>query len=222
MIFQQDLAELIIAGRKTVTRRPVNDENPRSPWWKEQTTYKVGQEFTINPGRGVYRLGTAEITTPPWQEELGDISEYQANLEGCSSRSDFFDLIKRIHGKLDREEQVWVLPFRLTSVTNSALVDEQLDLGGARLVILAPSFLTCREIADNWRANRDDRSLRDVHYCASPSGTQGLLITPETRVIQVGPDHMIRDYFDKVRVLQHSAAKIRQPLQIVRVTEDDR
>jgi hypothetical protein len=33
--FQRELAEKVMAGEKTVTRRLVSD-NPRSPWWRER------------------------------------------------------------------------------------------------------------------------------------------------------------------------------------------
>ncbi len=60
MNFKPELADAVMARRKTVTRRKVS-ENPRSPWWRERCAYRVGQDVAICPGRGKHAIGRARI-----------------------------------------------------------------------------------------------------------------------------------------------------------------
>ena len=111
MIFRRELAELILAGEKTATRRRQN-ENPRSPWFKERCAYKVGQVFTINPGRGVKRIGEARATAV-YAAPLSAVTAPEARQEGFRSVLAFRDAWVGIHGSLDLSEVVWVVGFEL-------------------------------------------------------------------------------------------------------------
>jgi hypothetical protein len=51
MNFRPELAEKVMAGEKTVTRRLVSD-NPRSPWYVGGCSLNVGQDYAVCPGRG--------------------------------------------------------------------------------------------------------------------------------------------------------------------------
>lgn len=73
MNFAPDLAEKILAGEKTVTRRMPSD-NPRSPWWREKCAFEVGREYAICPGRGKNAVGRMRIKSVRL-ERLGCIEE---------------------------------------------------------------------------------------------------------------------------------------------------
>ncbi len=62
MNFRPELAEAVMAGRKTATRRLVSD-NPRSPWWREKCVYRVGQVVAVCPGRGRRQIGRARVSS---------------------------------------------------------------------------------------------------------------------------------------------------------------
>lgn len=70
MIFRPELADAVMGGRKTVTRR-LCSENPRSPWWVGGCSYDVGQVFTVNPGRGKVNIGSARVVDVE-RQRLGD------------------------------------------------------------------------------------------------------------------------------------------------------
>lgn len=111
MIFKEDLAEKILAGEKTATRRCLSD-NPRSPWWREKCAYTVGQVFTINPGRGVRRVGEARVTRVYKQPPLY-VSGDQARTEGFATSIEFLDVFQKINPGIDVTESVWVVEFEL-------------------------------------------------------------------------------------------------------------
>ncbi len=110
MIFKQELAQKILRGEKTATRRVMSD-NPRSPWWKEKCAYEVGQVFTINPGRGVTRIGEARVTAI-YEQRLFDMGPEAARQEGFESLPEFQAAWRSINGGFFNEE-VWVIEFEL-------------------------------------------------------------------------------------------------------------
>jgi hypothetical protein len=111
MIFQPDLAEKVMAGEKTVTRRLCSD-NQRSPWWREECAYKVGQVFTVNPGRGKRNIGKARVTNVR-REFLVDISNHEAREEGFENVPDFMAAWKRINGTVEGNVRVWRVAFEV-------------------------------------------------------------------------------------------------------------
>jgi hypothetical protein len=113
MIFREDLAKAIMRGKKTATRRRLSD-NPRSPWWKEKCAYKVGQVFTINPGRGVTNIGRARVTAV-YKQRLFDMTETAAWKEGFDSLVAFRIAWRSINGGFFNEE-VWAVEFEPVEV----------------------------------------------------------------------------------------------------------
>lgn len=111
-MFKEQLAKKVVAGTKTQTRRRLNREKQRSPWWVWECSYRKGQVFAVNPGRGVPSIGKAILTEKPRKERLGDITEADARAEGFGSRSHFFMAWGSINKKIDHDEIVWVLTFR--------------------------------------------------------------------------------------------------------------
>lgn len=117
MLFRKELAEKIIAGQKTATRRLPKD-NPRSPWWWKECRYKVGGRFPVmcnfnEPARAY------AIVTRVALERLGDITREQAAEEGLPSFGNtlsvplFEQIWERINGEFDPEQWVWVVEFKL-------------------------------------------------------------------------------------------------------------
>ena len=111
MIFRPELAQLILDGKKTATRRRTSD-NPRSPWSSERCGYKLGQRFAINPGRGVARVGDVTATCV-YPQPLRLMQEEDAHKEGFESLEDFKAAWKAINGTFDPREWVWVVEFEL-------------------------------------------------------------------------------------------------------------
>lgn len=110
MIFKQELAEKILRGEKTATRRQMSD-NPRSPWYREKCAYKVGQVFTVNPGRGVKNVGSAKVTAV-YKQRLFDMGAEAARQEGFESLPAFQAAWRSINGGFFNE-MVWVIEFEL-------------------------------------------------------------------------------------------------------------
>jgi hypothetical protein len=111
MIFRRELAEKVMRGEKTVTRRAVSD-NPRSPWWKERCRYSVGKVFTVNPGRAVPRIGEARVIACD-QQDLGELSDAQARAEGCTSAQDFRETWVAINKRYETDARVWRVEFEV-------------------------------------------------------------------------------------------------------------
>lgn len=115
MIFKPELAAKIVAGEKTATRRRLS-ENPRSPWFVDRCRYSVGQEFTVNPGRGVRRACSAAVTAV-YKQRLGEMRPRDAELEGFEflhgGDGSFHEAWGGINGEVDPDEEVWVVEFVL-------------------------------------------------------------------------------------------------------------
>lgn len=109
MIFKPELAEKVIAGEKTVTRRLCSD-NPRSPWWSERCTYQPGKVFTVNPGRGVERIGEARVVKCE-RENLGYLTDAEARAEGFENEAAFTAAFEAINGEYLPWAMVWRVEF---------------------------------------------------------------------------------------------------------------
>ena len=114
MIFHKDLAEKVLRGEKTATRRRMSD-NPNSPWYRGGCRYKVGQVFAVQPGRGKTRIGEARVTAV-FAGRLGGVNSGDAREEGFDSLLAFREAWARINGSYDTAEFVWVIEFELVEV----------------------------------------------------------------------------------------------------------
>lgn len=82
MIFHPELAQAIVDGRKTVTRRPVKGDEP--------CRYKVGRTYAVQTGRGkkaVARILVLSVTREP----AGAITTNEAIREGFRDPVGFAD-----------------------------------------------------------------------------------------------------------------------------------
>lgn len=118
MIFKPELAEKIMRGEKTATRRRMKF-NSRSPWYYERCAYKIDQVFAIQPGRGIERIGDARVTAV-YTQPLGHMTEEDARKEGFpgaapdESPGEQFDTAwEEINGDYFANEAVWVIEFEL-------------------------------------------------------------------------------------------------------------
>jgi hypothetical protein len=110
MNFRPELAEKVMAGEKTVTRRLVSD-NPRSPWYVGGCSLNVGQDYAVCPGRGKDAIGRA-VVTDVRLEPLGEIGDGEARREGFVSQREFDDAWVAINGRWDPTAQVWRVGLR--------------------------------------------------------------------------------------------------------------
>jgi hypothetical protein len=122
-MFTEPLAAKIIKGEKTATRRVLSDKL-RSPWFRERCAYSVGQEFTVNPGRGVTRVCSAAVTAV-YKQSLGEMGRLDAEKEGFEflygpGLDSFHEAWGGIHREVDPDEEVWVIEFVLIPETVGA------------------------------------------------------------------------------------------------------
>lgn len=109
MIFRPDLAEKVLAGTKTVTRRLMS-ENPRSPWWSETCGYKVDRWYAVQPGRGKRRVGMLWVQDVR-RDQLGFLMPVAALEEGFASPALFEEAWAAINGGYDPFVFVWRIEF---------------------------------------------------------------------------------------------------------------
>jgi hypothetical protein len=113
MIFQPELARLVLEGRKTVTRR-LCSENPRSPWWRERCVYVEGKVFAVQPGRGKPSIGRARVVSCR-KELLGLLTHEDAEQEGFADISEFMGAWRAINGRYLTHAMVWRIEFEVCS-----------------------------------------------------------------------------------------------------------
>lgn len=110
MNFRPELAQAVINGRKTVTRRLVSD-NPRSPYSLERAPKMVGKRIAICPGRGKHNIGFATVASVK-RETFNPMGMARKHLrpevrrEGFSSWNDFLSAWLSLHGNADPVD-VW-------------------------------------------------------------------------------------------------------------------
>jgi uncharacterized protein YhfF len=111
MNFRPELAEKIMAGEKTVTRRLMSP-NPRSPWFDGGCSLKVGQTYAVCPGRGKNAIGRVRIVAV-MSEPLGHLIEREAVAEGFDDVEDFIEAWTEINGRYDPDAIVWRVSFEV-------------------------------------------------------------------------------------------------------------
>lgn len=114
MNFQPDLVVAILDGRKTVTRRMAS-ENPRSPWYEAQCSYRPGREYALCPGRGKTAMGRIRIKHVQLVQ-LGSLTDEEARREGFSSAVAFSLTWARMHRGYSNQDWVWRVEFELVPV----------------------------------------------------------------------------------------------------------
>lgn len=124
MNFQPELAQAVMGGGKTVTRR-LCSENLRSPWSAWGCGLKVGSDYAVCPGRGKTAIGRVRVTSVR-REALGRLSAEEARREGFFSVQSFEQAWATINGSYDPDVQVWRVEFEV--------VEPDADRAGRRAV----------------------------------------------------------------------------------------
>lgn len=119
MNFRPELAQAVMGGMKTVTRRLVSD-NPRSPWYAERCSLKVDHTYAVCPGRGKNAIGRVRIVAV-MSEPLGHLSESEARREGFFTVEAFEEAWKSINGSYDPKQVVWRVVFEVVPEADYAL-----------------------------------------------------------------------------------------------------
>jgi hypothetical protein len=118
VIFKPEMVEKILAGEKTVTRRPVK-ESPRfsggigGPRWLP-CKYEVGKDYAVQPGRGqkaVARIRILDVS----RSHVGAIGDADAECEGFEDRNDFRAYWRILYGHWDALQLVDRIEFQLLS-----------------------------------------------------------------------------------------------------------
>ncbi len=115
MNFQPQLAQLVMAGQKSVTRRIANG-NPRSPWSADGCKLKIGADYAVCPGRGKPAIGRARVLSVALVR-LGHLSTEEARREGFDSPAAFEAAFARINGRYDPDAMVWRVEVERVTVT---------------------------------------------------------------------------------------------------------
>lgn len=112
MNFRPELAQAILDGKKTVTRRLPSD-NPRSPWWREGCSLRVNRLYAVCPGRGKNAVGRVVVTDVRMEPLHGVMAEGEPEKEGFASYEDFRTAWCEINGAIYLGEYVWRVEFVL-------------------------------------------------------------------------------------------------------------
>lgn len=124
MIFQREMVEKILAGEKTVTRRPVKytvvtnhlgDYTQRTQS-ANPCRYEVGKTYAVQPARGMKSVGRIRILAVR-RMELDALNAHggvvDALREGFSSWKDFQDYWTTLYGSYDPTQLVDRIEFEL-------------------------------------------------------------------------------------------------------------
>lgn len=111
MNFQPELAAKVMSGEKTVTRRAMSD-NPRSPWWRDGCSLKVGRDYAVCPGRGKDSIGRVRIVSVS-RSFMHELTDDEVRREGFASRAEFERLWLAMHGRGSYLDVVWRVEFEI-------------------------------------------------------------------------------------------------------------
>lgn len=120
MNFKPELAEQVMRGEKTVTRR-LTSENPRSPWWRKRCGLKVNHTYAVCPGRGKNAIGRVRVVSTRRQPLHLALLSGEAEREGFQDAEAFIRAWKTINGGWDDMALVWRVEFAVVPAEDLAL-----------------------------------------------------------------------------------------------------
>lgn len=109
MNFKPELAQAVLEGRKTVTRRLCRP-NPRSPWYRDRCSLVEGRSYAVCPGRAQHQLGRVIVQRVD-RQRLGHLSTDEAHLEGFDTAELFEAAFVAINGAYNPLLEVWRIQF---------------------------------------------------------------------------------------------------------------
>jgi|GEM_PF-3017492 len=114
MIFKPVLIEKIIAGTKTVTRRPIDGRTHPN----YECSYKPGKVYSIQPGMArptVARIRVLAVERTRLRTTFWD--DFEASREGFPGPEEFEAYWRDLYGgKFDGDRWVWRIAFELVEV----------------------------------------------------------------------------------------------------------
>ena len=115
MIFKPEMVEKILAGEKTVTRRPARPGNSlHGPDWRP-CRYEVGKTYAVQPGRGQKGVGRIRVLAVR-RKPLGHYMLTDETLrEGFQSFTRFRAYWEHLYGSYDPTQLVDRIEFELVS-----------------------------------------------------------------------------------------------------------
>lgn len=129
MIFSPELAEKVVAGEKTVTRRVVKlVPNLQADGWDGgrdgmvpmPCRYQEGRTYAVQPGRGKKAIGRIRILSvrgpEPVKFAFGGhwaMEGFELEREGFKDRYEFARYWESLYGPEDGETLVWRIEFEL-------------------------------------------------------------------------------------------------------------
>ena len=112
MIFSPLLADKVMSGEKTVTRRPVKGE--------AACRYQVGRTYAVQPGRGKKSIGRIAISSVH-KEPLGNATR-EARAEGFHDFDAFRNYWAGLYGNFNPDQAVWRIAFELVETAPSSIL----------------------------------------------------------------------------------------------------
>lgn len=105
MMFDALTKDLIVTGRKTVTRRLRRDERkPAIP----NTIHKLKIDRTPKTYGFLYIISCEK-------GYLGSLTSYDAILEGFNSKREYLDYFKQVNNKANYNTPIWIIKFKYLS-----------------------------------------------------------------------------------------------------------
>lgn len=160
MIFKPGLLERILAGKKTMTRRPVKPGELACELDLARTTtrfvagcrYVPGRDYAVRAGKTAPGIGRIRITAVRL-EHLGDITPQDAIAEGFKRTDEFFAHWQQLHGAVEREQWVWAISFDLVREMPARLLARDSSHGYTekRALALGPDNTEHREVFEEPR-----------------------------------------------------------------------
>lgn len=114
MIFAPDLAEKILAGEKTQTRRRRTGQTVTGVWVDDPCRYRPGRTYAVQPGRGKKSVGRILVRSVS-AEAMCDMTEDDVRAEGFRTHGEFAAKWLSMYGEGSWLDPVWRIEFEVVA-----------------------------------------------------------------------------------------------------------